>query len=97
MIPTLYDSRNLLYSIINHHWVKASSLTEMIDGIPKFIKRVEENKINNVLAYYGDYKIDKIYEMNDFLGNSELSKEIIIQSITFILLNLSILELILNL
>jgi ubiquitin-protein ligase len=64
--PSLSDNRNLLYSIINHNWVDDSKLEEIIEKIPVFVYRVIENTNNKVLVYYGDYYIDKIYDMNDF-------------------------------
>lgn len=71
--PTCFDNRNLLYSIINHHWVSNSNIEEIIEKIPSFITRVMENNHNKILVYYGDYIIDKIYNINEFLANSDLS------------------------
>lgn len=78
-IPTLFDNRNLLYSILNHNWVEESNLNsvasgveEIIEKIPNFVIRVLENTHNKILVYYGDYKIDMIYNINEFLANSEL-------------------------
>jgi len=41
--------------------------------MPDFIIRVEENEKNNILVYYGDYQIDHLYDMNDFLSNIEIN------------------------
>lgn len=41
--------------------------------MPDFISRVQENEKNRILVYYGDYKIDELYQMNEFLSNSDLS------------------------
>lgn len=41
--------------------------------IPDFLSRVDENSDNRILVYYGDYKIDNIYEMNDFLSNRDIN------------------------
>lgn len=86
--PTLFDSRNLIFSIINHNWVNKNSkyskghepdtsqliepLEEIIIRIPKFVDRLIENTNNKILVYYGDYKIDMIYDMNEFLSNLDL-------------------------
>jgi hypothetical protein len=92
--PTLFDNRNLIFSIINHNWVGKNSespyasnlvmnensdysyltspLEEIINNIPKFLNRLIENTSNKILVYYGDYKIDTIYDMNDFLTNQDL-------------------------
>lgn len=78
-LPTLYDNRNLLYSIINHYWSMKGitdpfvPIDEIINKIPDFLKKINENCINKTLVYYGDYTIDDIYEMNDFLLNGEIS------------------------
>lgn len=36
------------------------------------MRRVAENELNNILVYYGDYKIDNLYEINDFLVNNDI-------------------------
>lgn len=78
-IPTLYDNRNLLYSIINHYWTGKEGkdhfqpIEEIIIQIPNFLRKVNENNYNKTLVYYGDYTIDEIYEMNDFLLNREIT------------------------
>lgn len=73
IFPTIFDNRNLLFSIIKHNWSKESRLDEIIDGIPYFIIRVSENCLLDTLVYYGDYHIDKIYNMNEFLLNDEIN------------------------
>lgn len=35
--------------------------------------RVEENEKEKILVYYGDYKIDGLYQINDFLFNQDLN------------------------
>ncbi len=72
VFPTIFDNRNLLFSIIKHNWNKDSKIDEIIEGIPYFIMRVNENHIMSTLVYYGDYQIDKIYNMNEFLINEEI-------------------------
>jgi hypothetical protein len=34
---------------------------------------VRENHSNKILVYYGDYSIDKVYDMNEFLMNNEIN------------------------
>lgn len=76
--PTLFDNRNYLLTILKHYWrpEKCKSefdlIEEIILQIPALINRVNEDSINQVLVYYGDYKIDNIYEINDFLSNDQL-------------------------
>lgn len=41
--------------------------------MPEFINRVQENEKNRILVYYGDYKIDELYQMNEFLSNSDIN------------------------
>lgn len=76
--PTLFDNRNLLFSIISHNWIKNKNLSEnlyeIITSLPKFVDRIIENTENRVLVYYGDYKIDSVYDVNDFiLNNTEVN------------------------
>jgi ubiquitin-protein ligase len=70
--PSICDNRNLLYSIINHNWVEESKIEEIIEKIPGFLYRVIENTNSKVLVYYGDYYIDRIYDMNDFNINQNI-------------------------
>lgn len=71
--PTLFDNRNLLHSVIKQKWTKESRIDDIIEGIPYFIMRVTENYYLNILVYYGEYKLDKIYNMNEFSLNYDLS------------------------
>jgi hypothetical protein len=71
-MPTLFDNRNLLLSIIQKNWGENSLIDEIIEKIPNFITRVLENQDNKILVYYGDYYIDKIYDMNEFMTNRDL-------------------------
>jgi len=73
VFPTIFDNRNLLFSIIKHNWTKNSNLQEIINGIPYFILRVSENCLLDTLVYYGEYNIDKIYNINEFLLNDEIN------------------------
>ena len=75
-VPTFYDNRNYLCSIINHYWSPKSeqhavSIEEIITKIPPFLENINDNNRNKILIYYGDYNIDEVYEMNDFLINSD--------------------------
>lgn len=85
--PTVFDNRNLIFSIINHNWVNKNNMRDMADmkevhliepieeiilSIPKFLSRLIENTNNKILVYYGDYKIDMIYDINDFIVNTDL-------------------------
>ena len=76
-VPTYYDNRNLLYSIINHSWSYKhnqdhfTSIEEVVTKIPKLLEKILENNYNKRLVYYGEYNLNDIYEMNDFLVNNE--------------------------
>lgn len=72
VFPTIFDFRDLLTSIIKIKWTKNSSIEDIISNIPDFITRTTENCLTNILVYYGEYKIDEIYNMNDFLSNEDL-------------------------
>lgn len=72
IFPTLYDNRNLIPSILGKEWNPSNRLEELIELIPQFCERVFENTTNKYLVYYGDYKIDEVYDVNHFLCNSEL-------------------------
>lgn len=77
--PTLFDNRNYLFSILKHPWrpegckSEYDLMEEIVLKIPSLINRVNEDSINQILVYYGDYRIDSIYEINDFLSNDLLS------------------------
>ncbi len=51
-IPTLFDHRNLLHSIIQHNWLEDSKIEEIIEKLPSFVNRVVENTNNRILVYY---------------------------------------------
>ena len=76
--PTLFDNRNLNSSIINHKYIHKDNddnfkpIEEIILNLPIFIKKVKENTENQYLIYYGDYVIDDIYDLNDFLVNAQI-------------------------
>ena len=79
--PTLYDGRNLFYCLLNdynnnyifdHNNLKECEkiIESLIKGIEKFITVLKDNKEIKVLIYYGEYTINHIYLMNDFLMNN---------------------------
>lgn len=72
IFPTLYDNRNLILSILGKEWKPTNSLEEIIELIPPFCGRIFENTSYKYLVYYGDYKIDEVYDINHFLCNPEL-------------------------
>lgn len=57
---------------MGHNWLKSNTIIDIIDKLPEFIAKTEENEQNKILVYYGDYTIDQIYNMNDFMLNAEL-------------------------
>lgn len=84
--PSLFDHRNLLFSVLGHNWVKISlsdfeplnsrkdiePLEEIIQEIPKLLRKIQDNFNNKVLIYYGSYKIDKEYDINDLIVNQKM-------------------------
>jgi len=73
IFPTLFDNRNLTLSILGNAWKPRNSLEELIESIPLFCERVLENTNNKYLVYYGEYRIDEVYDINNFLSNNELN------------------------
>lgn len=87
----------------NEEWNDIYSLEKVIDLIPEFINilRINDENKNFYKLGSGEYDIDKIYEINDFLiswrnnfyrgkqimNNKEYDRYIIITDIYFILLN----------
>ena len=76
--PTLFDGRNFFYYLTNNYKYifREEQLDEcekiiddIIKGIKNFIITLEENMEIKVLIYYGDYTINHVYFMNDFLLN----------------------------
>ena len=81
--PTLYDGRNLFYCILNdyndNYIFDINNLEEcnkilekIIIGIDKFIITLKDNINIKVLIYYGEYTLNHIYLMNDFLMNQPI-------------------------
>lgn len=77
--PTLFDHRNILPSVLGHNWVNPGLMkcSDPIEGIileiPNFIKKTIENTNNKILIYFGNYNIDRLFDLNDFLMNPQLS------------------------
>lgn len=72
----------MLFSIISTNYVLRVSLVDIVSKIPSFLTRVEENINNKILVYYGDYSIDELYDMNEFLCNKEIEFYKLQQSFT---------------
>jgi hypothetical protein len=53
--------------------MKSSNITEIINRIPLFLDRVIENITSKIHINYGDYKIDRVYSINEFISNPNLS------------------------
>ena len=81
--PTLYDGRNLFYCILNdyseNYIFDINNLEEcnkiidkIILGIKNFIITLKDNINIKVLIYYGEYTLNHIYLMNDFLMNQPI-------------------------
>ena len=95
------DNYNILY-INNEYNDDISSLEIIIDLIPNFIKEVKKNEEKQHLLKFwkGEYNVDEIYDINDFLigvnnkffrakqiiDQKELDRYIIITDIYFILI-----------
>ena len=81
--PTLYDGRNLYYCLTNNtnYIFDVNNLDECIKiidmlvvGIKNFIRSLRDNIDIKVFIYYGEYNINHVYLMNDFLMNSQILK-----------------------
>ena len=70
--PSLYDQRDLFFSIMGKEWKSDYMIENIIDLLPDFINRIHENNINKNFIFYGNYDLNKVYEINNFLLNSEL-------------------------
>ena len=81
--PTLYDGRNLFYCILNdyseNYIFDMNNLEEcnkiidkIILGIKNFLITLKDNMNIKVLIYYGEYTLNHIYLMNDFLMNQPI-------------------------
>ena len=83
-IPTLYDNRNYFYCLTNEHEYKTdfnnlnvleNILNDIINnGIANFLFCIKENNNLNDLVFYGEYELNRIYNINDFLENDRILK-----------------------
>ena len=83
-LPSLYDNRNFYYCLTNEHEfiynpqeidALEKLLTEIsTTGIENFLFCIKENFQINTFIFYGEYKLQYVYNMNDFLENSKLIK-----------------------
>lgn len=83
-LPSLYDNRNFYYCLTNEHEfiynpqeidALEKLLTEISTaGIENFLFCIKENFQINTFIFYGEYKLQYVYNMNDFLENSKLIK-----------------------
>ena len=82
-IPSLFDGRNLFFCLTNgfynNYIFDKNNLEELekvieaiILGINKFIVNLKDNIEIKVLILYGEYYINHIYLMNDFLMNQSI-------------------------
>ena len=75
--PSLYDNSDLLESILQHKWnanePHIMTLIEIIECIPRFIKKLVCNIKKRVCIYYGKYYYNQLYYMNDFIENSYMN------------------------
>lgn len=78
--PSFCDSRNLIECFIKENlvfendWDKIEKIMEEIinKGIKNFLFCLKESIENNTFIYFGDYQLNEIYNINDFLENSNI-------------------------
>ena len=81
-IPSLCDNRNFFDCFVKNDFIYDNNLTKLEkimeeiihDGIKNFLYCLKENIEYNTFVYYGDYELKKLYNINDFLQNSDLIK-----------------------
>ena len=81
-IPSLCDNRNFFDCFVKNDFIYDNNLTKLEkimeeiihDGIKNFLYCLKENIEYNTFVYYGDYELKELYNINDFLQNSELIK-----------------------
>ena len=83
-LPSLYDNRNFFYCLTNEHeyiydpnnlQYLENLLNDIINtGIENFLFCINENLSINNFIYFGEYELDYIYNINEFLENSKLIK-----------------------
>ena len=84
VLPSLYDNRNFFYCLSNEHEYVydpnnlkelENLLNDIINtGIENFLLCINENLSINNFIYYGEYELNIIYNINEFLENSKLIK-----------------------
>ena len=81
--PTLNDGRNIFFCLTNKHsyiFNKNNNnefllvFDELIEGINNFLLCLKENMEINIFIFYGEYKMNRIYLINDFLLNKNKIK-----------------------
>lgn len=81
-IPSLCDNRNFFDCFVKNDFIYDNNLTKLEkimeeiihDGIKNFLYCFKENIEYNTFVYYGDYELKELYNINDFLQNSDLIK-----------------------
>jgi len=83
-LPSLYDNRNYFFCLTNEHEFiynpeEIDALEKLMNeiskkGIENFLFCIKENLQINTFIFYGEYKLQYVYNMNDFLENSKLIK-----------------------
>ena len=81
-IPSLCDNRNFFDCFVKNDFIYDNNLTKLEkimeeiihDGIKNFLYCLKENIEYNTFVYYGDYELKELYNINDFLQNSDLIK-----------------------
>lgn len=81
--PTLNDGRNIFFCLTNKHTYTFNKnnldefiiiFDELIEGIKNLLLCLKENMELNIFILYGEYKINHIYHINDFLLNKKKLK-----------------------
>ena len=81
-IPSLCDNRNFFDCFVKNDFIYDNNLTKLEKimeeiihgGIKNFLYCLKENIEYNTFIYYGDYELKELYNINDFLQNSDLIK-----------------------
>jgi hypothetical protein len=84
ILPSMYDNRNYFYCLTKEHnfiydCCELDKLENVLkdiinNGIENFLCCLKENIAVNSFIYYGEYKVNEVYNMNDFLENNKLIK-----------------------
>jgi hypothetical protein len=59
--------------LLKNTWQSNSKISEIIKSIPKMLKRMSKDYREKIFTYYGEYYLNEIYDMNEFLVNRELT------------------------